>query len=233
MAEYQMFYFATNHINRDYIISELKKELKEEAQYLVTEETSKTSHTDVSGQHFHIIAQITDKQYTNYSKRIITKLGLRGKADLGLSRQYGKVKIKDLDRALSYILKDNGVKHTNMSQEQIQAFYDKSFKKDESRDLRKYIISVLIEEFDTIGRWSRLAEERSDHTFWTNHFDWYEECVKAVIFIMIKEKAPVVSKTQIENIIKQFVQQSENIVDDDKINLLRSLNQIRNPFKII
>lgn len=253
-----MFYFATPHYNAYLIWSQLVLELgftlndvtrvlqyenithkhpdEEPPKYLITEEISKYSHQDVSGHHFHIIADMTEKQYNNYSKRIISKLGLRGNAALGLARQYGKVKIKELDKALSYVLKDNGTKYTNFTQEQIQEFYDKSFKKDESRDIRKEIIKRLIEVNDTPVKWIPLQQETDiGKEVWAYdaHAAAYAKWQEQVITFLIQEKAPVVSKTQIENIIKQFVQQSVTIPLQQKINLLILLNKLQNPFKSI
>lgn len=228
-----MFYFATLHSNRDYILKELLKEIDPEKQmYLVTEEISKTSHQDISGQHFHIIAQMEDKNYTNYSKRVITKLGLRGKADLGLSRQYGKVKIKDLDKAISYVLKDNGKYHTNMTAEQIQEFYDKSFKKDDTRDIRRQIINSLIQQYDITQRWMELQDELHYGSY-DKHLEAFDNWSCSVVGHMIDANAPVTSKTQIENIIKQFIQESKTLGKSQKIRLLLSINNIKNPYRYI
>ena len=61
--------------------------------------------------HFHLIFQSSDLNYNSFSKKIVEKYQLRGKAGKDLCRQYGRIsKIKDLEKMKVYTLKDGGIR---------------------------------------------------------------------------------------------------------------------------
>ena len=79
--------------------------------------------------HYHILMESNAKVYNTFSKRLIEKYGLRGKASKGKARQYGKIKnIKDLEKLKSYTVKDGNYR-SNLSPEEVQAYFEKSYKK--------------------------------------------------------------------------------------------------------
>ncbi len=100
--------------------------------YAISAETS-----DTGNQHFHFFIQMLDKDYHSFSKRVFKeKYNLRGRALKDKARQYGKIKkITDLDKMLSYTLKDGNFR-TNMPKETIEKAFNKSHQKQET--LSKY-----------------------------------------------------------------------------------------------
>lgn len=116
--------------------SHLMNYLDDESRYLVTHEIgSKTKKP-----HFHVIAEMSNEQYTKYADAI-----LRKKYKLsGSKKEYGRVKqVRDCNKAISYILKDLAEKdaatrmlgyNSNLPDDVIVEFLEKSFKKSEDKD---------------------------------------------------------------------------------------------------
>ncbi len=114
-------------------ISFIENDLLEQQEvitYLIGLETSTTV-----GEHMHFLCCVNcETWYHKWSKRIFKdKYKLKGKAykidGNGYPRQYGKLKeIKDLEKMGSYTVKDGNIK-TNMPQNEIDNFVEKSHKK--------------------------------------------------------------------------------------------------------
>jgi len=115
--------------------------------YIVSRETSKSSHQDTEGQHMHFVVQMTSSDYKRFSDRIfIKRFKLRGRATKGLSRQYGKVNnIENLERMKAYTLKDGDFK-TNLSTDEIDKLINIAFEKNEERAIRQEVLDYLKEE---------------------------------------------------------------------------------------
>lgn len=101
------------------------------------------AHEEEPYSHYHIVAQISDRDYHKFSKRIIEKHKLNGRATKDKPRQYGKLKkINDLERLLIYTCKDKNV-IGNFSETEIAKYIEKSFKKNDKEkffvELQKYI----------------------------------------------------------------------------------------------
>lgn len=132
--KWQAFMF---HLPPD--LSEYIRDLLHEydtGQYLIAHEATPYSH-------YHIVAQISDRDYHKLAKRIIEKHNLRGRAISNKPRQYGKLKkINDLERLLIYTCKDQNV-IGNFSEAEIKKYIERSFKKDDKQkffiDLQQYI----------------------------------------------------------------------------------------------
>lgn len=92
-------------------------------------------HEETPYSHFHILFQGNDNIYNAFSKRLILKYNLRGKAGKDKTRQYGKIKaIKDLEKLKSYTIKDNNYR-SNLSESEVNAYFEKSFKKKNHNEL--------------------------------------------------------------------------------------------------
>lgn len=125
---YQAFMAHLPHEDHDEHIRVLTEEY-EIGYYLIGYESEPYSH-------YHFVVQMTPETYHNYSKHYFKdKYNLRGKAVNGKCRQYGKLKeIKDLEKCKAYSIKDGNIE-SNMPQDEIQSYFDKSFKKKEKKKL--------------------------------------------------------------------------------------------------
>jgi hypothetical protein len=99
----------------------------EDDKYLIAHEVSAVKKKS----HFHVIAEIDNNQYEHFRNNILMKrYQLKAKA-----KQYGKVKqINDVNKMISYCLKDDGPRRTNLADEDVKDFLEKSFKKPQDRD---------------------------------------------------------------------------------------------------
>lgn len=131
----------------DYLEDKLKERCST-ALYVIAHETEPYSH-------FHFLVQMSNEDWVKFRKTIfIDHYKLAGQARNGKPRQYGKVKeIKDLDKMLSYTIKDNSFR-TNMAEEQIADALDKSFKQERQLLLKDRMI-LFIEE--------KMKEQIFDH----------------------------------------------------------------------
>lgn len=133
------FMVAQPHSLLETLINDLEKYLEACPQYIISSETSKDSHLDISGQHFHIATRMTEKQYDSFRKTILVKkYSLRGQAKNGLPRQYGKVlKVRDETKFLQYTLKDKNYISKNINLKQIQEWIDASYPRQDKFDFMK------------------------------------------------------------------------------------------------
>lgn len=96
--------------------------------YLIAHEESAIKHIS----HFHVIAEFEELgQWDMFRNAVlIKKYKLSSK-----NKQYGKVKkINDVNKMISYILKDQGPKRTNLQAELIEEYLEASYKKPVDRD---------------------------------------------------------------------------------------------------
>lgn len=106
---------------------------KDENKYLITHETSSVSKKS----HYHFVVEMDNKKYENFRDNIIKKkYNLSARKDKeGKGKQYGKVnKIRDVNAMISYCLKDEGPRRTNLGETEIEDFLRASFKKDEEKE---------------------------------------------------------------------------------------------------
>ncbi len=99
----------------------------DESRYLIAHEISQVKKIS----HFHVIAEMDNNQWEHFRNNIIIKrYSLKAK-----NKQYGKVKkINDVNKMISYCLKDDGERRTNIPDDEIQEFLKNSYKKPEDRD---------------------------------------------------------------------------------------------------
>jgi len=144
--EYLAFFFAIHHTEIDWLEEKLKTYLQDPNNYVMSMETSTTTHQETEGQHIHILATMGSSEYKKFSTIVIRKYKLSGKAQNGKGRQYGKLNvIRDLGKMLSYTLKDNNFR-TNMDEQLIKTAYDKSYKKEEKLDEETKIMNYIKEQ---------------------------------------------------------------------------------------
>ncbi len=101
------FYLAMKHC----FVNEVHKLIDEystsETKYVITRETCKNSHKETDGEHFHVVVEWDEKLYIKFKREVITKIWkLKGQARNGIGRQYGKEKVGNEDKMISYVLKD-------------------------------------------------------------------------------------------------------------------------------
>lgn len=121
--------------DKDEILEKLKE--YDIGSYLIGYETEPYEHT-------HFLVQMTYSNYHNFSKSLFKdKYHLRGQARGGLPRQYGKLKkIEDIEKMASYTIKSGNI-HTNMPQDEVDKYFEKSYLKKEKKKLHQEVFEHL------------------------------------------------------------------------------------------
>lgn len=136
MDNYKTWYICLKH--SDNVETEIKKYLKKllepTAKFLVAKETATNgAHKKTDGEHYHFIAQITDKGYKAFMRHFVEKYELRGQAKNGIGRQYGMMVVKDQEKMCTYIAKEvednKGFVTTNFEEEDLNRYIKQSYKK--------------------------------------------------------------------------------------------------------
>ncbi len=131
--DWVMCFFAVNHSEEQYIKDQIMTHKKQDGHYIYAKEISEESHDDVGGEHFHIMVQMDDSGYHKMSKNIRDRYKLRGKAQDGKPRQYGKVrKIRKVHEAISYTGKD-GIWETDLPADLVTELHNNSYQKTETK----------------------------------------------------------------------------------------------------
>lgn len=128
-----MCMFAVYHSEKEYIKDQLIRHTLPGGYYLLSQEVAKDSHKETNGEHFHVMAQMTNEAYGLMSMNIKRKYNLRGKAVEGKPRQYGKVAVKKLLEAISYTGKD-GIWESNIPADLLAYFHNKSYTKSTNQE---------------------------------------------------------------------------------------------------
>lgn len=104
--------------------------------FLLSLEVSKTTHKETKGEHIHILYDDVNNNYNLFSKCLRDIWNLRGRAQDGLPKQYGKVKhIKDIEKACAYTMKD-GKYFTNIEDiDKLNEWLSLSYEKNPKRDI--------------------------------------------------------------------------------------------------
>ncbi len=122
-----MFYCIGEVSTIDAKLDDLRKYIPDESRYLITHEIGSATKKP----HFHVIAEMQVEEYKKYADAVLRKKYQL----LGNKKEYGKVnKINDINKAISYILKDEGEKRTNLPAEELAEFLKNSFRKEEDKD---------------------------------------------------------------------------------------------------
>jgi transcriptional regulator NrdR family protein len=108
-----------------------------DGKYVIAHEVS----TATAKSHFHVIAEFAElEQWDMFRNAIlIKKYKLSAK-----NKQYGKVKkINDVNKMISYILKDDGPRRTNLQPDVVKEYLEASYKKQVDRDHVELAISSV------------------------------------------------------------------------------------------
>ena len=135
---------ALNHKND--LSKDLEGYLDPSAAYIVAKEVANDGkHKETQGEHFHIAAQMSDKQYDSFRNTILKKkYNLRGKATKGLPRQYGVVRdVRNETKFLAYTCKDKNIIFRNIDIKTIKQYISESFKKEEKHSIYDGIMDHL------------------------------------------------------------------------------------------
>ncbi len=144
--------------------------------------------------HFHVMFQGDSKMYTNFSKKIVEKFKLRGKAKDGKSRQYGKVKeIDNVEKMAAYTLKDGNIR-TNMSEKDLEKYRSISYKKNEEKKLFAKILDKLVKQ----------CGQSDPVSYWD---DWKLTLRQKIISLIIQDTQPdfYFTKSLVEKIMLVYL----------------------------
>lgn len=139
------FFMALPHTEYDSLWEFLCNYTNPLNKLVLAKETSKKSHKDISGQHFHILVEWEKNTYEAFKKTIIDKhYQLCGRSTTGNSRKYGQVRgIKDIDKMLIYTIKHGDFRYQNYTKEEIKEAYEQSYIKEDKRAFMEDIIEHL------------------------------------------------------------------------------------------
>jgi hypothetical protein len=190
------FYIALPHSELDQLWDFLLSYTAPTGKLLLASEISKKSHLDISGQHFHVLADWTKHKYEAFKVTVIKKhYNLTGKAEQGGHRKYGIVRgIRDEDKMLSYTIKGNVYRQQNYTEEELQEAYENSYEKQD----RHSNIDLCIQHLETMTSHNVYDKE-------TLAIYEFEEIVLVYWIENIKEK--VISKTTLHHIVVRFLTQ--------------------------
>jgi len=225
---YLAFMGALEHSHFDYLENTLKE--YDIGSYIVSAEVSATSHEATKGQHFHFLVEMTDQDYTRFSKRVfIDKFKLRGRAVKSAPRQYGKVKqIENLEQMKRYTVKDGNFR-TNLTDTEIEQLVENSFQKDEKKKIQDELMDVLQEQFHHL-EWFDVRYGIKDSLD-------YDECSRnycaitryVITWYLDKDMRPPPPSTY-KTICINFIHKLKKYVNEDKAVILIALMDVRNPF---
>ena len=171
------------------------------------------AHESEPKSHFHFIFEGTETIYTNFSKKIIEKYDLRRKGRGGLIK-YGKVKeIRNLERMLTYTLKDGNYR-SNMDKETLQVYFEKSFKK----SLKDKTLNLVVEKLDE--KIIHLGPNNLLHS----HNDFMEfrlNCSHFIVDLFVDDELKY-NRSDPENYTFKYIQFSNILDKDTKKKLLKS-----------
>lgn len=152
MLDYIAFFAAIKHSEEteEFMIKSLLN--YEIGAYLIVRETSANSHKLSNGEHYHFLVQMKDADYTRYRKSVfIDHFKLCGRSTKDKVRAYGKVNyLKDPDRMAVYMMKDDSVVASTFTDEQLNSWYEKSFKKSEQKGYKDFL-KVYVDDNLVVG----------------------------------------------------------------------------------
>lgn len=182
--------------------------------------------------HIHFLVQMKEEDYHRFSKRVFKdKYQLRGRAQKGAPRQYGKVKkIDDLEKMKAYTVKCKNVL-TNMEQKDLDRYIEKSFIKEERLTALQEIVDDMDRYFNpyiTIEKGEEVMNKPmglQDHVHkWNEALSEYQDDYLRFIPIKIVRKVAIglmriqgyksITKTKVESIVHHFITQQEKITND-------------------
>ena len=206
------FMIVAPHDLSSSIIEDLEKYLDPSASYIVAMEIAKDAHHETKGQHFHILAEMTKKNYDTFRKTIlVNKMKLSGQARNGHPRQYGMVRnIRSDTKLMSYTLKHGNYITKNIDLKTIQEYYEKSYIKNSPKDF----VQEIMEYLQTIDHY--ISEVHSMNA--TGHCIDFQSIEKSIIsFYVINQINKPVSKSTLKSLTTRYLMYHEPLASTQNI----------------
>lgn len=229
--KWSMFMGAIEHQHIDYVEEILQG--YDIGKYIIGMETATDSHQETKGQHLHFAVEMTDKDYHKFSKRVfIDRFKLRGRAVKDKPRQYGRVKrIENVSNMLAYTVKDGNVR-TNMKEEELQIFREKSYSKHDEKEewdeLVEYLGKVELEDM----RKDKVEGFIQGRDMWEfNRERNYNRLCRSIIqYYIEKDLKKSLSKIMIESKVRKYLMyyhKGDDYNTEDKVNWMYNILFIR------
>lgn len=188
------FFFCAFHCDISAHILSLESYIDASSGYIIGMETSTDTHSEFEGQHLHICADMSEKQYDSFRKTyLVKKLGLSGQASKGRSRQYGKVRnIRDETKMLQYTVKDQNIYYRNYDLKIIQQLIQDSFRKKDKKDF----ITELMEYLQTCMFYSVMEPDK---------LEIHQIEITIIKYYMLQRVMKPLSKSQIKSLTTKYL----------------------------
>lgn len=201
-SDYIACMFHLDEIHYDHLETTLKE--YDIGNYIIGHEKTPYSH-------FHIMFQGTEKIYSAFSKRIVEKFDLRGRAAKGKSKEYGKVKqIENVTKMAAYTVKDGNVR-SNMTQEELDKYKQMSYQAKEQIKMVNKIVASLLKDYtimtedDTVKL--RIVQEIITNT--KEDFYFTKSLVEKIFMIFLR-KCDCSASTQTQVIFNYLYRHEKN-----------------------
>lgn len=209
MTEYRwnMFMAHIQHEDIDYIEEKLNE--YSIRQYIIGMEISQHKV-----EHLHFMVEMEDGEYHKFSNAIFKKkYKLRGRAQKGLARQYGKVKdIEDIEKAKAYTCKDQNIR-TNMSDQDIKKLIEISYEKQDKKKFIEELYGYLDEHIEPC----HFTELGSKY----DHMETYDTLKLLIIKYYIKNDLNL--SPQYKSLIINYVRKTLKLSMTLKLNFLKHI----------
>lgn len=141
MSQYEFGFADIEHDKIEDVIAMIEK-YKIEKYIVALEKVNNGSHKETNGQHMHFVLQVEQKQFKNFRETLKNTYQLTGKN--GKTGRYsGWVrKPKDIDKFISYSVKDKNIRTKGFTDGELKEYLDKSYQKKESdlEQLMNYLV---------------------------------------------------------------------------------------------
>lgn len=203
------------HRFRDFLVSYLV----EDSEYIISMETSPSSHAETAGQHFHVAVEMEDKSYDCFRKTILVNhYGLRGRASKGKPRQYGKVReIRDFNKFMSYTVKDQNLIHNMKDLKKLQRYIDQSFKREDKATFIEGCLEHIASRAPPVLHYDSNYTSLGIHTTGAN----LEAIEKLVLEFYIKQGKKVPVYATLKHITLRYLAFNSEVPTDIIYNYLR------------
>lgn len=171
--------------------------------------------------HYHFFVEIENKDYNSYIKLINKRIPIIGSGKGG-KRKYGAVKdIRDLNKMLSYTIKDNNYR-SNMEADRLKEAFEKSFPKKDIRTeldkLKTGFIEYVTNHVNADIPLKRYYDKETNikhlppkYTLLTDTSVAVNRLRSRAIEYLVQEEIPIKSRNQIESYTLHYAQHTKDI----------------------
>lgn len=168
------FMAAIKHSEKDNIINYIEKYMDTDGGYLIALETSQTSHSDTSGEHFHFAVDMNKENYDKFRKTVLVNhYRLRGQAKNGQPRQYGVIKnVRDETKFLTYMCKEknlNNIYYKKKDLKIIQEYITNSYTKPDKKLYENILMDFLLDNQAQFSR-NNAYDNTSNYKYVDNQY---------------------------------------------------------------